>query len=164
MLNSLQLWPFYRDTWGYYDAHVNPLFAPLDSNRCYKPKYYEVPDVSVQLMSTADTAAAPAYQQYTLRIQPGTLLLGWLNDDDTPLFTVQISDVSTGHKFWDQPVSNYFLTNALNEYPSLLATPYPVVGSGLFNVELRIDPNISTDEVTRCGFTVVAAEPVEPCQ
>jgi len=162
MLNSLQLIPTYRDTWGYYDAMVNPIFAPLDHNPCYKPKLYEVPDVSVQLMSPLDLPGAPAYQQYTLRVVPGTLLVGWLNDDNRPLFTVQISDISTGHKIWDSPISNLFLTNNLDEYPSLLCSPYPVVGAGLFNVELWVDPGVR--ETTRCAFTVMAAEAVEPCQ
>lgn len=162
MINALQLWPFYRDTWGYFDAMVNPLFAPLDHNPCYRPKYYEVPDVTQQLMSRADTAAAPAYQQYTLRVVPGSLLVGYLNDDDAPIFTVLMTDLATGIKLWDAPISNYFLTNNNNGYPSLICSPYPVVGDGLFTVELWVDPNLNAIE--RCGFTLMAAEPVDLCQ
>lgn len=162
MINTLQLTPHYRDTWGSYDAMVNQFFAPLDHNPCYKPKLYEVPDVTVQNMNRNDAIGTPAYQQYILRIVPGSLIVGFLNDDNSPLFTVQITDVSTDHKFWDTPVSNYFLTNNFNEYPSLLCSPYPVVGSGIFNVELWIDP--ATPGTTRCAFTLMVAEAVDPCQ
>jgi hypothetical protein len=156
MLNSLQLVPHYRDTWGYYDAMVNPIFAPLDHNVCYKPKLYEVPDLSVQLMDPTD-ATGPSYQQYTLRIVPGSLIIGFLNDDDTPLFTLQITDLATGLRFWDQPISNYFISNNFNEYPNLLSSPWPVVGRGLFNVELWDDPTNRFPPDRNC-FTMMVAE------
>jgi hypothetical protein len=156
MLNSLQIFPPYRDTWGYFDACVNPFFAPLDNNSCYLPKYYEVPEVQQQVLSPGD------YLQYTLAITPGSLIYGWFNDDNAPIFTVMITDISTGHRFWDAPVSNYFLTNDFR-YPSLLCAPYPVVGSGNFNVEIWCQPAPVNTEDTRCAFTVGVAE-VSPCQ
>ena len=164
MINSLQLWPYWRDTWGYYDAMVNPQFAPLDHNPCYKPKFWEVPDADLQLMSVDNTTAAPAFQEYTLRIVPGSLIVGFDNDDNAPIFQVQITDVSTQLKFWDSPISNYFLTNNFNEYPSLLCSPRPVVGTGVFKVELWIDPNQRAGQQIRCGFTMFGAEPVEDCR
>ncbi len=72
-----------------------------------------------------------------------------------PSFTVQITDVSMESKFWDDPISSLFLSNCLPQYqseanagtlgrnvdqgsfPNLLCTPYPVVGSGMFDVEIQ---------------------------
>ena len=160
MLNSLQLHPYYRDTWGSYNAMINSLFAPLDHNPCYRPKYYEVPDVTLQNMNQNNAAGTPAYQQYTLRITPGSLILGFHNDDDSPLFTFQMTDISTGHKFQDQPISNYFVSNNDNQYPSLMTGPYPVVGSGLFMVEMWVNAGFNVNEYPiRCAFTLMVAEP-----
>ena len=155
-MNSLQLTNLYRDTWGYYDAMVNPAFAPLDHNRCYKPKYYEVPDVTQQLV------APGAFLQYNFSIVPGSLIIGFLNNDATPLFTLQITDVARGCGMFDAPISNYFVTNNLlcfgKQYPSLFSSPYPVVGSGLFNVDLWA--NAQLGGTTRCAFTLLVAEAV----
>ena len=139
MLNSLQLWPFYRDTWGYYGAIVNPILAPLDHNTCYRPKFYNAPDLGVASMVPG------AYLRYTLGITPGSLIWGIWNDDQAPLFSCQVTDISTSHQLWDAPISNYFLTNFNGHtaggvepiYPNLLCAPYPVVGSGQFDVEIQ---------------------------
>jgi hypothetical protein len=156
MINSLQIAPFYRDTWGYYDAMVNAAFAPLDHNPCYKPKLIEVPDVSLQVL------APGAYLQYNFTVTPGSLILGFLNDDGSPLFVVQITDKSTKLRFWDAPVSNQFLTNTNNSmklYPSLLSSPRPVVGSGLFTADIYANAQLGGN--TRCAFTLMVAEAVE---
>jgi hypothetical protein len=153
MINTLQLWNLYRDTWGYYDASVNPMFAALDHNPCYRVREHEVPQVDLQVMNPGD------YLQHILEIVPGSLIWGFKSDDTTPIYTLQITDVSTGHKFWDTPVSNIFIANAFGGYPSLLCSPYPVVGSGLFNVELWCDPNLAVP--TRVGLIVGSAEVVE---
>lgn len=158
MINSLQLFFLYREAWGYFDAHVNPLFAPIDHNPCYKVKYCEVPDLSQQALNPGD------YIQYTLRLKPGSLIIGFLNDDNTPLFSWQITDISTGHKFNDEPVSNVFLTND-HVYPSLLNGPYPVVGGGLFNCEFWAipDPGVPPGAFLY-GYTLIVAEVTEECR
>ena len=64
-----------------------------------------------------------------------------------PQFNVQITDTSLGHKLFDEPVPSLFLANfkptyysavfvLAGSFPNLLCAPYPVVGSGLFMVEL----------------------------
>jgi hypothetical protein len=64
-----------------------------------------------------------------------------------PQFNVQITDASLGHKLFDEPVPSMFLANykpayhnavllLTGSFPNLLCSPYPVVGSGLFMVEL----------------------------
>lgn len=155
MVNSLQLWPFYRDTWGYYDAVVNAQIGRLDHSTCYRPKYYNAPDLTLGSMSPG------AYQRYTLGITPGSLIVGFYNDDQAPLFTVQVTDLSTSHQFWDGPISNYFLSNANGNvggdepiYPNLLCSPYPVVGSGLFNCEFWLDPSAGDPTLVNLVFLV----------
>jgi NAD-specific glutamate dehydrogenase len=62
-------------------------------------------------------------------------------------FNVQIRDESLKHNWFDQPVPSYFLANCkptfvsvaqqeIGSAPNFLVAPYPVVGNGLFLVEL----------------------------
>ena len=75
-----------------------------------------------------------------------------------PQFNVQITDTSLGHKLFDEPIPSMFLANFKPTYysanfmpgapintpsiplaasfPNLLCSPYPVVGAGLFMVEI----------------------------
>lgn len=137
MLNSLSLFPAFLDFWGYYDAEILPTLAPLDHNNCYKPRLYNAPGVDQGVL------AQGAYLQYSLKITPGSLIWGFFQGNISgaaPYYAVQITDISTGHKFWQSPISNQFVENSLNlNFPSLLNTPYPVVGSGLFDVEFWAD-------------------------
>ncbi len=167
MINSLELWPYYRDTWGFWDAEVMSAFAPLDHNSCYQPKFYTAPEIGIQTMNSG------AYQRYNLTITPGSLIFAFLqnlNDlstfshggnVNTPTFSVQIKDVSTGHKFFDVPLSNYFLSNPNSTYPNLLPCPYPVSGSGMFSVEFWA--NAANSVATRV-FLIFAVAEVIQCQ
>jgi hypothetical protein len=88
-----------------------------------------------------------------------------------PQFNVQIIDQSLRHKFWDEPIPSFFLGNfkptalsanpllasgAIGSFPNLLNAPYPVVGDGLFMVQIwdtsgaqqRIELVIGVLEVT----------------
>lgn len=152
MINSLQLWPYYRDTWGSWDSHVNPALASLDHNSCYWPKFYNAPDIGQQLM------APGAYLEYTLTITPGDVIVGFLQNVNllptfngnvnVPQFAVQITDVSSGHKMFDTPISNIFLSNPDSTYPNLLPTPHPVSGSGLFRVQFWANKqNVGTQRI-----------------
>lgn len=161
MINTLQLWNLYRDTWGYYDAAVNPMFAGLDHNPCYRVREHEIPQLDVQVMNPGD------YQQHILEVVPGSLILGFKSNDTTPIFSLQITDTSMKgangqlHKFWDTPVSNIFVANDFGGYPSLLCSPHPVIGNGLFNCEFWCNPNLTVP--TRVGLIVIVAEVTE-CQ
>jgi hypothetical protein len=137
MINSLSLFPSFLDFWGYYDAEILPVLAPLDHNHCYKPRIYNAPPVDLGVL------AQGAYLQYSLKITPGSLIWGFYQGNlsgSDPAYAVQITDIATGHKLWQSPVSNRFVSNGLNlNFPSLLCSPYPVVGSGLFEVEFWAD-------------------------
>jgi hypothetical protein len=153
MMNALQHWPYYRDTWGSYDSAIMPLFAGLDHNSCYRPKWYNAPDIGLQLMQPG------VYQRYTLSITPGSLIWGWIQNNNSPIFSFQLTDMSTGHQFWDTPISNYFLSNPNGRFPSLLSAPYPVVGNGMFRAELWADA--ANTGAQRCYVILGVAEVVQ---
>ncbi len=147
-----------RSSWGEFDAIVAAQLAPLADAECYTVKFYKAP------ADNQESMAAYGYATYGLQITPGSLIFGFYlpavhtNDGTTPgppEFTVQITDVSLQRKFWDDPVSSVFISNYLPEYqteanqgnlgvsrdqssfPNLLCTPYPVTGSGQFDVEIQ---------------------------
>src|SRR5690349_10459018 len=113
MIHSLNLWPQSRDVWGNYDAQVLPALAGLDHNQCYQPKLYTAPSLAVQRMAPGD------YLRYQMQVTPGSLLWCSFQGTQTPYFTMQVTDISTGLKFWDTPVTNVFLSNPAGDYPNL---------------------------------------------
>jgi len=142
-----------RDLWSQYDCSAIWQLAPLWNDPCYNLKFYKAP-------SDQDELAAPnAYIPYGLRITPGSIIFGtylpcipnlagnpW--ESAPGAFTVQITDVSMKRKWFDDPVSSLFLANfkptflsnnfgGMGSFPNLLVAPYPVVGSGLFDVEIQ---------------------------
>ena len=155
MIHSISLWPQFRETWGFYDSQVLPALAGLDHNRCYKPKLYTAPTLSLQTMT------AGAYQRYQMQITPGSLIWGVFQSNPVPFFTMQVTDISTGLKFWDTPVSNVFLSNPAGDAPSLENVPRPVVGTGMFKCEFWANPQNETSQRVYVVFGV--AEVVE-CQ
>ena len=141
-----------RDLWGQYDASAIWQLAPLGEDTCYTLKFYKAPDDQEDLFD------ADGFVSYGLRITPGDIIYGLylpcIPDTTNPWesapgqFTVQITDVSMKHKWFDDPVSSLFLSNfkptyqsnnfaSMGSFPNLLTAPYPVVGSGLFTVEIQ---------------------------
>ncbi len=157
-ISPLSLDALTRDTWGSFDAAAIRQLAPLADDLCYRPKLYKSPD------SPSEVMPANGYVSHGLKITPGSLIYGFylpaevvqaplsgggtfLNAVTPPQFNVQITDASLGHKLFDEPVPSLFLANfkptyysaifaLAGSFPSLLCSPYPVVGSGLFMVEL----------------------------
>ncbi len=136
-----------RDTYGSFDAAIIAQLAPLCENDCYQPKIYRAPAVSDEVF------AANQYQSFGLKITPGAIIYGFYLPPSSPTsnlpgaFNVQITDQSLKHAFWDQPVASYFLANNKPTYlavsqnvigsaPNYLDAPHPVVGNGLFLVEI----------------------------
>ena len=146
MISPLSLDQLTRDTWGAYDAAAIAQLAPLASDACYQPKFYKAPDPESELMAAND------YLAFGLKITPGSLLVGFYLPADPvtlmpALFNLQITDTALGRKFWDAAVPSFFVGNykataadtllpRLGSFPHLLNAPYPVVGDGLFLVEL----------------------------
>jgi len=138
-----------RDYWGAFDAAAIAQLAPLAENKCYQPKIYRAPALSDELVE------ANGYVSYGLKITPGAIIYGFYLPPGSPFgsgplppsFNVQITDQSLRHKWFDQPVPSYFLGNCkptflsgsqdvMGSAPNLLVSPYPVVGTGLFLIEI----------------------------
>jgi hypothetical protein len=158
MIHSLNLWPQSRSVWGNYDAAVIPALAGLDHNQCYKPKLYTAPSLAVQLMPPTGDGA---YLRYQMQITPGSLICGFQQSTQTPYFTCQFTDISTGLKFWDTPVSNVFVSNPAGDYPNLFNCPRQVVGSGMFRCEFWANPQ--NTETMRVYAVLIVADVVQ-CQ
>jgi hypothetical protein len=148
-ISPLQLNQLSRDYWGWYDPPAIAQLAELATSPCYQPKFYKAPD------TTQEVIAANGYLDYGLKITPGSLIVGVYlparaSTGLPPQFSVMIRDVSLKLDWFDQPAPSVFLANYLPTYlsaapvpsagqfgsfPSLLSSPWPVVGSGLFNIE-----------------------------
>ena len=148
-----------RAYWGQYDAAVCAQLAQLASDPCYRLKLYKAP------ADNQENMAAYAYVTYGMRITPGSLIYGIylpaIPNAATPTssapgqFTVQVTDVSLDRKRWDEPVGSLLLSNFkptfqapissasaggglnMGSFPTIWGAPYPVVGSGLFDVEIQ---------------------------
>jgi hypothetical protein len=146
-ISPLSLDPLTFDYWGSFDAAIIAQLAPLAENDCYQPKIYRAPAVP------AEVVKANGYVSYGLKITPGSIIYGFYLPPSGPLtalpaqFNVQIKDQSLKHEWFDQPVPSYFLANSKLTYlsvgqnvvgcfPCLLDAPYPVVGNGLFLVQI----------------------------
>jgi hypothetical protein len=149
-MSPLQLDPLTRDYWGHYDPWIISQLAPLAENECYQPKFYKCPASSDEVIAGYGNAT------YGLKITPGDLIFGFylpglVSTLAPPEFNVQIIDQSLRHKFWDEPIPSFFLANfkpsalssnllltsgAIGSFPNLLNCPYPVVGDGLFMVQI----------------------------
>lgn len=159
MINSLSLFPFYRETWGYFDPPAIAQLSPLAYDDCYEPKYYKAPDDNNEIL------AANGYLKYGLEITPGSLIWGIYhippNGYDSPGFVFKVTDMSLGIEIWDSPTPDMFVGNiGPGFFPWLMNAPYPVVGTGLFNVEfwnnttapIRINLVFGVCEVPQCRY------------
>ena len=146
VISPLSLDQLTRDYWGSYDAYVIAQLASLADDECYQPKFYKAPSVA------EESVAANGYVPYGLKITPGSLIFGVYNPalfstGLPPQFDVQITAEDVNLTFWSEPIPSLLLGNFkptygsqgpdnFGSFPNLLNCPYPVVGEGLFLVEL----------------------------
>lgn len=169
-LSPLSLDCLTRDLYGAFDAAAIAQLAPLAENTCYQPKFYKAPATSDEVI------AGNGYASYGLKITPGSIIYAIylppvsLTSPLPPQFNVQVTDQSLKMAWYDQPVPSYFLGNCKPTYlsssqdimgsaPSFLVAPYPVVGNGLFLVEIW---ETSGDE-QRIELVFGVLEPVGDC-
>jgi len=161
MINSLSLYPAWRDTWGSFDPIALAQLAPLAYDDCYQPKYYKAPDDDQEIL------AAGGYLKYGLKITPGSLITHIFHTPatggfDVPGFVWKITDMVLGIEIFSEPVPDIFVCNNTQPgpFPWLMNAPYPVVGTGLFNVEfwnytdesLRVNMILGVQEVVQCKY------------
>jgi hypothetical protein len=141
-----------RMYWGQYDPAVIAQLAALADDPCYTVKFYKAP------ADNQESFAPYGFATYGMRITPGSLIFGFylpcvVNTgnpaaSDPEEFTVQIVDISLQHKLFDEPVASLFLANFkptyestvttnMGSFPNLMRAPYPVVGSGQFDVKIQ---------------------------
>lgn len=159
MRNPLTNYPFYRETWGYFDPVAMAQLSPLANDDCYQPKFYKAPDDDQEFIATGK------YLKYGLEITPGSIIWGAFhvaaNGAAAPGFVFKMTDMSLGIELWDKPTPDLFFSNAgPGFFPWLLNAPYPVVGTGLFNCEfwnnsggpLRCNMIFGVCEVVTCKY------------
>lgn len=150
-LSPFHLNQYTREVWSEYDAYVLAQLEPAFNSGCYRPKIYKAPDITQEEIPDGD------YVQAGLKIQPGSLILGFNfpSDFNDTQIQVQITDVGLDHKWYSEPVPWYLLSNGRTDMPSLLNAPYPVVPSGLFLVEFW---NVSGEEF-RTQLQLIVMDP-----
>jgi hypothetical protein len=149
-ISPLSLDQFTRDLWGEYDAAAISQLAPLAAEACYQPKFYKSPATANEIVPGF------GYISHGLEITPGSIIYGFylpgvVSTSAPPQWNVQITDSSLNHKFWDDPIPSFLIGSfkpcylsalafpaggQIGSFPNLLNAPHPVVGNGLFLVEL----------------------------
>jgi hypothetical protein len=158
VISPLSLNPLTRDLWGQYDASVIAQLAGYADDPCYTLKFYKAPADKQEVLDGS------AYVAYGMKVTPGSLIFGFympanptvanLSASVPPAFTVQVTDVSLNMEWFDDPVASLFLSNYkpcyqsvfgdfTGSFPNLMCAPWPVVGKGLFMVEIQ---NTSTSQ------------------
>lgn len=136
---SLALDSAWVDYWGAWNPLVEPLAEPLERSNCHGPRLVLLPDVVHQ------TIPASGKLEYSFYLVPGSVIWGfWI----VPGFAVQFNDVSLQYQFFQGPVKSDFLITQgaqFGRFPSftLLPTPHPVTGEGLFKLEAWGAPGAS---------------------
>lgn len=132
-LSSLALHAAWRDYWGMWNPLVEPWISPIEKSLCHAPRIAVIPEL------LQSTMPAGGKMQYNFHLLPGSLIWAmWPTNN--PLVSVQLTDVGLGHQFFQEPIQadQISTTGASTGYmPSftLLPTPHPVVGDGLFTFE-----------------------------
>lgn len=154
---SLALDSSWRDYAGMWNPLCEPQFAAIERSPCHVIRLALIPDVLNM------TVPASGKIQYNFHLVPGSLIWGiWPGQVSDLTMAMQITDVELGHKFFQAPVTiEFLLTVGANagRFPSytLLPTPHPVVGDGLFTLEVWGTPGeyaaliLGVAEVTDCN-------------
>lgn len=124
-MNQIQMRGIWRDYWGRWDAKAGEQIALLNDPERFRPSYYSVPSRDVQ------SVVAGGYAQAQISITPGSFIWGIDYFTITRRFSVQITDLSLGHAWFNMPTPNLCFTGRVMPLPE----PYPVVYPGLFRAE-----------------------------
>lgn len=150
-VSTLALDSAWRDFYGMWNSYVEPQLAPLEQSKCHVMRLAMLPDTK------HTTFPAHGKIEYNFHLVPGSLIWGlWMCPDAAlsvpPQPSFQLTDVTLGHQLCQAPATAGFLiTPAADTSPqaasvfatpgiyfpsfTLLPTPHPVVGDGLFTLE-----------------------------
>jgi hypothetical protein len=160
---------FVRDTWGRYDPLVIAQLNEIAQDKCYQQKFYKAPAGGQEVFAPKQNV------RYGLKIKPGSIVYGFhlpcSPSGYTPKsFSLQITDQAFQHTFWSEAIPSIYIANSLctseaysapetGTFPSLLASPYPVVGDGLFMIEMWETSGSGTQQ--RIELVIAALEVID---
>jgi hypothetical protein len=155
-VSSLALDTSWRDYYGMWAPFVEPLVAPIDESTCHAPRLALVPDILHQVVPASGKI------RFNFHLVSGSLIWGFYGGGfSNNQMAVQLTDVNLGHQFFQDPVTVEFLNTfgagqgRFQGY-TILPTPHPVVGDGLFTLEVWGEPGdvaelvLLVAEVTTC--------------
>jgi hypothetical protein len=133
-LSSLALNAQWRDYWGMWNPMIEPFLAPLEASDCLALRWAVLPQLQYATFGPTGKIT------YNFHLIPGSIIWGmWSTLSEGEAVTVQLTDTSLGHQFFQEPIQANQLqsSNAAGVYlPSAtLLPPHPVVGDGLFTFE-----------------------------
>jgi hypothetical protein len=145
----------WRDYFGDWNSFVEPQMSPLEESLCHAPRFATIPPLELQVVPAAGKIT------YNFHLVPGSVIWGlWPGVGNA--FVMQLTDVNLGHKLCQEPEDGFFglttVGSTKGRFPSftLLPTPWPVVGDGLFTLELWAPAQsqlwiiLGVAEVTEC--------------
>lgn len=136
--NPFEVLPSWSETWGSWNGRCMAALDWLERVACLKGRYAVAPSREFQEIPASGQIS------YNLRLIPGSVIWGFAFPNGGGAMTdvsLQITDLQLGHQFFQEPVSLSSLTPAGRregwfESFVLFPCPHPVVGDGLFRVEL----------------------------
>jgi hypothetical protein len=137
ILSAFGLETNWRDFWAMWNALVVPQVVPLEGSDCYLPRLAIMPEVGFM------TFPASGKIEYNFHLKAGSIIWGFWAPETSVEFntvTIQFTDVELGHEFFQEPIETRFLMTKgtiqgwMPSY-TMLPTPHPVVGTGLFTLE-----------------------------
>lgn len=151
MITPFQLDAAWRDYINLWSPPANAQFAPIQDSSCYLPRIRMIPDTTSQIMP------ASGKLQYNFTAVSGSIMWAlWAGPFAQLPFTFQLTAIDVNHKLFQEPCSTQGLPNSgnianglintnltLSSYNyALLPTPWPVIGDGLFKLEIWGTPTL----------------------
>lgn len=157
-LSSLALDSSWVDFYGDWASAVEPFVKAIENSGCHAPRLALVPDIYNQVIPASGKI------EYNFHLPPGSLIWGfWAGQMSNLENQLQITDVALGYTLFQDPITAKFLVtygSEVGRFPSymILPGPHPVVGDGLFTLEVWGDPGdvaaliLGVAEVTDCAI------------
>lgn len=133
MLTTLQLDTASTDFWGNYNASaIARMGDAMERKGCLLPRFALVPGQGLQTIPGSGKIV------YNFRLTPGSAIWGLWPLSSPGLFN--ITDVCLQHMLFQDPLENaraFTLGGDTADWPSftLLPSPWPVLGDGLFTLD-----------------------------
>lgn len=135
--NPFELLPSWSDAFGQWNSRALAAVAFLENEKCLKARFALGPNAAAQ------TIGASGSVDYNVRLVPGSVVYGFVLPLSAASSSVriQVTDLALNHAWFQEPLALSSLgvsgvREGWFERWILLPCPHPVVGDGLFRVEL----------------------------